>query len=103
MTEFGLALVIGGLAFATSMVPVVAYTLNFGFFKARPKAPVDNAEYRHTTRRFKLCFTRDMIFIMTSLTLYYIALEIGTITVPAICFQLIVFIFYILVVWYMDK
>lgn len=40
MTEFGLALVIGGLAFATSIVPVVAYTLNFGIFKARPTAPV---------------------------------------------------------------
>ena len=30
MTEFGLALVIGGLAFGISMVPVVAYVLNFG-------------------------------------------------------------------------
>jgi Ca2+/Na+ antiporter len=36
MTEFGLALVIGGLAFATSMIPVVAYLLNFGLKVKRP-------------------------------------------------------------------
>ena len=36
MTEFGLALVIGGLAFAASMIPVVAYILNFGLRVKRP-------------------------------------------------------------------
>ena len=36
MTEFGLALVIGGLAFAASMIPVVAYLLNFGLRVKRP-------------------------------------------------------------------
>ena len=36
MTEFGLALVIGGLAFSVSMIPVVAYVMNFGCRKKRP-------------------------------------------------------------------
>ena len=36
MTEFGLALVIGGLAFSASMVPVIGYLLNFGFKTKRP-------------------------------------------------------------------
>ena len=45
MTEFGLALVIGGLAFAASMIPVVAYTLNFGCRKKRPAPPIENEDY----------------------------------------------------------
>ena len=45
MTEFGLALVIGGLAFAASMIPVVEYTLNFGCRKKRPAPPLDNDDY----------------------------------------------------------
>jgi len=36
ITEFGFALVIGGLAFSTSMLPVVAYLLNFGVKEKRP-------------------------------------------------------------------
>lgn len=39
MTEFGLALVIGGLAFAVCMIPVVAYLINFGLCFARPAPP----------------------------------------------------------------
>ena len=34
MTEFALALVFGGVAFATSMIPVVAYILNFGILNS---------------------------------------------------------------------
>jgi len=44
MTEFGLALVIGGLAFASSMIPVVAYLLNFGIKVKRP-AQDDSPEH----------------------------------------------------------
>ncbi len=44
MTEFGLALVIGGLAFAASMIPVVAYLLNFGIKCKRP-AQDDSPEH----------------------------------------------------------
>jgi len=45
MTEFGLALVIGGLGFAVTMIPVIAYTLNFGCRKKRPAPPIDKYEY----------------------------------------------------------
>lgn len=84
MTEFGLALVIGGLAFAVSMIPVVAYTMNFGCRKKRPTAPTD-AEYLFTTRRFRNCFIRDMSFAMLSLVLFFWSLESGTISVFQIC------------------
>lgn len=30
MTEFGLALIIGGLAFSISFIPVLAYVMNYG-------------------------------------------------------------------------
>lgn len=101
MTEFGLALVIGGLGFAVSMIPVVAYTLNFGCRKARPAAPTDK-QYLFTTNRFRNCFIRDMSFAMISLTLFFFALKTGTIDVKQICFQLCVFIAYCIVVWYQD-
>ena len=35
MTEFGLALVVGGLVFADLMIPAVAYLLNNGMMEAR--------------------------------------------------------------------
>lgn len=103
MTEFGLALVIGGLGFAVSMIPVVAYTLNFGCRKKRPAAPTDNLEYLFTTNRFRNCFMRDLGFAMISLLLFFIALESGTITVCFVCLQLSLFIMYVVVVWYQDK
>ena len=81
MTEFGLALVIGGLGFAVSMIPVVAYTLNFGCKHKRPAPPVDDKEYQFTTNRFRNCFMRDMSFAMLSLTCFFFALENGTINV----------------------
>jgi hypothetical protein len=39
MAEFGFSLVVGGLAFATSMIPAVAYLLNYGCCKKRPQHP----------------------------------------------------------------
>lgn len=46
MTEFGLALVIGGLVFGDLAIPAVAYALNFGCRKKRPDAPVNDPEYK---------------------------------------------------------
>jgi hypothetical protein len=37
MTEFGLALIVGGLAFSASFIPVIAYLINFGFRTKRPE------------------------------------------------------------------
>lgn len=42
MTEFGLALVVGGAVFADLAIPAVAYLLNFGCRKPRPDPPVDD-------------------------------------------------------------
>lgn len=41
MTEFGLAVVFGGMCFACTMIPVVAYSLNFGCRKKRPPPSTD--------------------------------------------------------------
>ncbi len=99
MTEFGLALVIGGLSFSVTMIPVVAYTLNFGFSKPRPPAPTDQ-QYKFTTNRFRNCLIRDMSFAITSLMLFYIALKSGTIKIVWILAQLCLFLAYSSVVWY---
>lgn len=37
MTEFGLALIFGGLAFSASFIPVIAYLINFGIKEPRPE------------------------------------------------------------------
>jgi len=99
MTEFGLALVIGGLSFAVTMIPVVAYTLNFGFIKPRPPAPTDQY-YKFTTNRFRNCLIRDMSFAITSLIFFYIALRSRTINITWVIAQLCLFIAYSFVVWY---
>ena len=36
MTEFGMALIIGGLAFSASLIPVLGYLMNFGYSQPRP-------------------------------------------------------------------
>ena len=100
MTEFGVSLVIGGVAFAVTLVPVVAYLLNFGVMKPRPAPPADDPDYLRVTTRFKNCFMRDMCFIMFSLTLYFIALERGTITTLTASLQLVLFLIYAIVVYF---
>ncbi len=40
MTEFGLACNLGGAAFSFTMIPAVAYLLNFGCRKKRPDQPI---------------------------------------------------------------
>jgi len=37
MTEFGLAVIFGGMCWAVTMIPVVAYLLNFGCRMPRPE------------------------------------------------------------------
>ena len=39
MIEFGLACNLGGAAFSYTMIPAVAYFLNFGYRKKRPDQP----------------------------------------------------------------
>lgn len=46
MTEFGLALVMGGAVFADLCIPAVAYAMNFGCRKKRPDAKFDDPEYK---------------------------------------------------------
>jgi hypothetical protein len=46
MTEFGLALVVGGLVFGDMMIPVVAYLLNFGVMQKRPEPDRNCPKYR---------------------------------------------------------
>jgi Ca2+/Na+ antiporter len=80
MTEFGLAVVFGGMCWACTMIPAVAYILNFGCRKARPDQstkPLAVAE----NRRFKYGFARDMTLALVSMVAYYIALADGTINV----------------------
>jgi hypothetical protein len=45
MTEFGLALVVGGLVFGDLMIPAVAYFMNYGVMQKRPDPPRDDPEY----------------------------------------------------------
>ncbi len=73
MTEFGLALVIGGLAFSASMIPVIAYLINFGFLIKRPP-PILTAEYLFSINRFKSCFIRDIVISLASLLFYFLSL-----------------------------
>jgi Ca2+/Na+ antiporter len=103
MTEFGLALVIGGLGFAVTMIPTVSYCLNYGCRKKRPAAPVENPDYILTTNRFRMCLTRDLCFALSSLLLFYISLGEGTINVWQICLQLLLFVTYCFVIWLLDK
>lgn len=77
MTEFALAMIIGGLAFSASLVPVIAYVLNFGVSKPRPP-PSQSPEHRFNNRRFKWCFVRDIVLCLVSLSLYFVSFEFGT-------------------------
>ena len=103
MTEFGLALVVGGLVFADMMIPVVAYLLNFGFMQKRPEPNRNCPAYRAQIARFRSCFIRDMIFQLVSLTLLYFALERGTVTMFQVSLQLILFAIYVMTIYCMDK
>lgn len=102
MTEFGLALVIGGLGFAISMIPAVAYLLNFGCRVARPAQPTDHQSL-YNNQRFKNCFIRDMSFMMASLFLYFIELQEGTLSLTSVLTQLLLFVVYSVAVYSMDK
>ena len=79
MTEFGLAVVFGGIAFALSAIPVVAYTFNFGCRKKRPAQPTDLL-FTLENKRFRNSLIRDLTTILISMAAYYWALENGTIS-----------------------
>lgn len=98
MTEFGLALVIGGLAFSASMIPVIAYLINFGCRKKRP-SPIITAEYLFSINRFKNCFIRDMIISLASLFFYFLSLQSGTISILDVSIQLVLFVIYCIAVY----
>jgi Ca2+/Na+ antiporter len=79
-TEFGLAVVFGGMCWACTMIPSIAYILNFGCRKTRPEQSTKTLAVAET-RRFKFSFIRDMTVALVSMVAYYIALSEGTIMV----------------------
>lgn len=81
MIEFGIALVIGGLAFATCVIPSIAYLINFGFMKKRPTI---NEYHKSILKRFRLCFIRDILLTLISLTTYYFSLSDGILDIVEI-------------------
>ena len=102
MTEFGMALIIGGLAFSASLIPVLGYLMNFGYSQPRPLPP-QTKEYLFTRRRWKWCFIRDMVLSQCSLALYFWSLDTGTMSIPAVCLQLSLFFTYCALVYVQDK
>ena len=102
MTEFGLALVIGGLAYSTTMIPVFAYLMNFGLLNKRPHE-TQSPENDFITMRFKHCFIRDVTLSMCSLCLFFISLESGSIRIIDLILQLTLFVVYCVAVYIQDK
>ena len=95
MTEFGLALVIGGLAYSVSMIPVFAYVLNFGVVNPRPRS----SEPSENVSRFQKAFNRDICLSFLSLAFYQVQLKEGSIDLLALCAQLAIFVFYCVAVY----
>jgi len=101
MTEFGMAMNIGGLAFSVSLIPVLAYAMNYGFNKPRPEAPTTEV-YEFSRSRFKWCFLRDIALMQCSLIGYFLSLDTGTMTVQAVALQLTIFASYCALVYTQD-
>lgn len=101
MTEFGMAMNIGGLAFSVSLIPVLAYAMNYGFNKPRPEAPTTEM-YEFSRSRFKWCFIRDIALMQCSLIGYFLSLDTGTMTVQAVALQLTIFASYCALVYTQD-
>ena len=70
MTEFGLACNFGGAAFSYTMIPAVAYLLNFGIINKRPEQP-SNLKFRLENQRFQNGLIRDMLFFLFSCLVYF--------------------------------
>lgn len=84
MTEFGLACVFGGLAFAFTLIPAVGYLLNFGVCNKRPEEP-KNLINELETYRFRNSLIRDMSFTILSCFVYYLAMSKGSLSLACVC------------------
>ena len=95
MTEFGLATVFGSVCFCTTFVPAFAYLVNFGVKQARPEL---TAEEKEQNKSLLLAFTREMVFIIAGLCLFYYFLSAESLSLGQCLILLLLFAFYVAVV-----
>lgn len=102
MAEFAIAMVFGGMVFASTLIPVVAYTLNYGCRKPRPPQANDEKTQRDI-RRFKYSLTRDLSFAIGAMICFYFALgDQGAINSTWVGGILGLFVVYIVVIVLLD-
>ena len=68
MTEFGLATVFGSVCFCTTFVPAFAYLVNYGCRKPRPELTKEELVQNDSLMK---AFTRELLFIIGGMALYY--------------------------------
>lgn len=96
--EFGLACILGGVAFSLSFVPAFAFWANWGLLCGpdRNEAPIDLKSV-HKKERLMLHIIRDIMFILSALGLYYVFLPTGKIFLWQVAILLGLFVIYIIV------
>ena len=102
MTEFGLACNFGGAAFSYTMIPALAYLLNFGVINRRPDQATD-LKFHVENQRFRDGLIRDMSFFLISCITYFFIMSYGSISLMGALIQLFLFVLYIVSVWLMDN
>ena len=100
-TEFGLACVFGGAAFSFTIIPALAYFLNFGIMKKRPEQP-NILKFQLENLRFRNGFIRDMSFCLLSCLVYFFVMASGSMSLLGAILQLSIFVVYVISVWLMD-
>ena len=75
MTEFGLANNFGHVIFDISLIPAMAYLVNYGLMKERPA--IEGEEKRQTYNLVGI-MVRDFTFVLISLALYFYFLDGGS-------------------------
>jgi len=102
MIEFGLACNFGGAAFSYTMIPALAYLLNFGVMYRRPDQATD-LKFQVENQRFRDGLIRDMSFFLLSCIAYFFIMSYGSISLMGALIQLFLFVLYIVSVWLMDN
>ena len=97
MTEFGLATVFGSVCFCVTFVPAFAHLINFGVKKARPPLTKDELASNAALMR---AFTRDSVFIIVGMALFYHFLVSESLTVTQCILLLLLFLVYVGIICY---
>jgi len=101
MIEFALACNFGAAAYNYTIIPAMAYLLNFGVISKRPPQPTD-VKFQVENQRYQDGLILNSCFFVLSCIAYYFQLSNSSISLWGAILQLCIFVSYIVIVVLLD-